>query len=322
MAVLVPWLGSCATPPEETGELPASVAVDVYGGIGGPNPAGPPVPKRVQLVMDATASMLEQGPDGGRHVDAARGEAAQLLYSLREGTEIAVSAFGHLESEECVGPERIVAPVVPERREPLVQRIEDLPPSSEGSLSAAIDAVRDDLVRDGAATRTRVVVFTDLDGSCGGDLCRAAESLVDSGAWLEIVTLGNAVPPRCLADLRPSIAHPTADRAGLRWRPPSFRVERARAGRGRPQVLGEGHAGEGAVTVPAGMVTVVLDLDPPEEIGPFRVGPGQFARVRLLDAFDAALPTRVWRVERGAEPLSRAFPPSPAPPGGTEASAP
>jgi hypothetical protein len=322
LLLLVPWILSCATPPEEGEVLPARVAVDVYGGIGGPNPPGPPAPRRVHLVMDVTPSMLEESPDGGRHIDAARGEAAQLLYSLREGTEIAISALGNVESERCVRPERIVSPVVPERQEPLLQRIEDLPPLSEGSLSAAIDAVRDDVVRDAAAARTRVVVFTDLDGSCGGDLCRAAEALVDAGAWLEIVTLGNAVPPACLADLRPSIAQPTADRLGLRGRPPSFRVERARQGRGRPEVLGRGYAGEGPVKVAAGLVTVVLDLDPPEEIGPFRVEPGAFARVRLLNAFDAALPTRVWRVERGTGPLNRAFPPRPASPSDSGGSAP
>ncbi len=301
-------LESESPPPE------ATVAVDVYGGIGGPNPAGPPAPKRVHVVMDVTASMLEGRPGGASHVEAARGEAAQLLYSLREGTEISVSALGRLESEEdtdtCVAPEPIVAPAVPERREPLVQRIQDLPPGSEGSLPAAIDEVRESVVRDGAAARTRVVVFTDLDGSCGGDLCRSAEALVESGAWLEIVTLGKAVPPACLADLRPSVAHPTVNPVGLRVRPPAFRVERARGGVGRrPVVLGEGHAGEGPVSVAPGFVTVVLELDPPEEIGPFRVEPGSFARVRLLDAFDAALPTRVWRVEKGTLPLDRAFPP-------------
>ncbi|MGH0035519.1 MAG: vWA domain-containing protein [Myxococcota bacterium] len=314
LLAMVPWLGSCASPSDETGGLPASIAVDVYGGIGGPNPAGPALPKRVHVVMDVTASMLEQSPDGARHVDAAQGEAAQLLYSLGEGTEIAVSAFGNRESQVCVAAERVVAPVVPERREPLVQRMQDLPPLSEGSLSEAIESVREDLIRDAAASRTRVVVFTDLDGSCGGDLCRAAESLVEEGAWLEIVTLGNAVPPACLASLRPAIAPPVAGRFGYRAKPPGFRVERARAGRGRPELLGEGHAGEGPVMVAAGLVTVVLDLDPPEEIGPFLVEPGSFARVRLLNAFDAALPTRVWRVEKGVGPLIRAFPPSAAPP--------
>lgn len=336
----ISWLGACAAPPEEALVAQASVSVDVYGGIGGPNPPGPPIPRRVHLVVDVTPSMLRPGRDGSQPLAAARGEAAQLLYSLREGTEIAISAIGQTEAqrgqlqrgearrgadgetEVCVSPESVVAPVVPERQEPLVQRIQDLPPLSEGSLPAAIDAARRELVRDGAAARTRVVVFTDLDGSCGGDLCRAAERLVDSGAWLEIVPLGDAAPPACLADLRPSIAHPTAGRAGLRWRPPAFRVERARSGSLGPRLLGVGHAGEGPVPVPPGLVTVVLDLDPPEEIGPFRLAPGEFARVRLLNAFDAALPTRIWRVERGMEPLSRAFPPSPAPVDGAGASAP
>jgi len=306
-------LWSCAGgPPGATGPQ-ASVAVDVYGGIGGPKPAATRPPRRLHVLMDVTASMQELSPAGESHLNAARGEAAQLLYGLREGTEIAVTAFGSQESDACVGAERVFAAAAPERREPVVQRIQDLPSLSEGSLAEALTEVEHDLVADGAATRSRVVVFSDLDGSCGGDLCAAARSLVATGAWLEIVTLGNAVAPSCLADLRPSIDRPTATGFFLPVKPPTFRVVRARSGRERPKVLGEGNAGEGPVAVAAGMVTVVLDLDPPEEIGPFLLEPGEFARVRLLDSFDAAMPTRVWRVERGTQPLSRAFPPAATP---------
>jgi len=61
--------------------------------------------------------------------------------------------------------------------------------------------------------------------------------------------------------------------------------------------------------VPAGMIEIVVDLDPPETVGPFRVEPGGSALVRLLDYPQTDPPARIWRVEREGEPVGRAFPP-------------
>jgi hypothetical protein len=61
--------------------------------------------------------------------------------------------------------------------------------------------------------------------------------------------------------------------------------------------------------VQAGLITMVVELDPPEMIGPFRVEPGKSARVRLLDYPQARPPARIWRVEREGEAVGRAFPP-------------
>jgi hypothetical protein len=61
--------------------------------------------------------------------------------------------------------------------------------------------------------------------------------------------------------------------------------------------------------VPAGLVTLLVHLDPPEQIGPFRLGPGQAARVRVVEGREAGRPARIWRIERGDEAVGRAFPP-------------
>jgi hypothetical protein len=52
-----------------------------------------------------------------------------------------------------------------------------------------------------------------------------------------------------------------------------------------------------------------LDLDPPEQIGPFRLGPGESARVSVLETNEGGSPSRIWRIERGDEAVGRAFPP-------------
>jgi hypothetical protein len=74
------------------------------------------------------------------------------------------------------------------------------------------------------------------------------------------------------------------------------------------RVLAEGRTGGDAVPVPAGVVMLAVALDPPERIGPFRLDPGESARVRILDTLDTAT-SRIWRIERGDEVVGRAFPP-------------
>jgi len=74
------------------------------------------------------------------------------------------------------------------------------------------------------------------------------------------------------------------------------------------RVLIEGRTGADAVSVPAGLVMLAIALDPPERIGPFRLEPGETARVRILDTLDTAT-SRIWRIERGDEIVGRAFPP-------------
>lgn len=319
------FAAGCANPPAQEVESGAGqVAVDVYGGLGGPAPAAGGGSKRLEVVLDVSSSMLERSRDGSPHVDAARAGANDLVYSVRDGMEIAVRALGNVPANiaaepgpnegpsrnHCVPSQRIVDPVVTERREPIAERISDVSVASESSLASALDSVRRDLILESASSRTRVVVFSDLDDSCGGDLCKAASALVDSGAWLEIVPIGRSNPPECLAALRPTSATPFVD-SRFRVKPPTFRVEGARGPSPKAPVLATGETGGVPVTVPAGLVTVHVGLDPPEEVGPFMVRPGELARIRVLDAFDAALPTRVWRVERGVEPVGRAFPPPP-----------
>jgi hypothetical protein len=97
--------------------------------------------------------------------------------------------------------------------------------------------------------------------------------------------------------------------AGEAPRPVAFRVLAADGDTDPGRVVAEGRTGEGAVSVPAGVVAIAVALDPPERVGPFRLEPGASAHVRILDTLDAALPSRIWRIERGDEAVGRAFPP-------------
>jgi hypothetical protein len=53
-----------------------------------------------------------------------------------------------------------------------------------------------------------VIVFTDLEDACGGDLCLAVSGLVEAGASLDLVALGERSTPACVTALRPSFVAP------------------------------------------------------------------------------------------------------------------
>jgi hypothetical protein len=122
---------------------------------------------------------------------------------------------------------------------------------------------------------------------------RAPDSAAATPALLAVDVYGGSVPA-------PGATAPPAV---------AFRVLAAEDDAEAGRVVATGRTGEGAVSVPAGVVTLAVDLDPPERVGPFRLEPGDAARVRILDTFDAALPSRIWRIERGDEVVGRAFPP-------------
>jgi len=296
---------SASLPGEAWAAGPASLTVEVYRDLGAPDVSAPRAAlERVELVVDLTRSTLRAAQDGRTLADLARSGAAALLESLDERTEVALTVFGHTAGERCTEPERILA------GRGSADSLQALAPRSEASLAGAIDHVRRDLERERGERRVRVVVVTDLDDAtadaCGGDLCAAARRLVAAGAWLEIVPTRAAEPPACLATLLPSPARPDPASAGGAGDAPRFSVATSA---GADLVVAEGRAGAGAVEVPPGLLTLLVHLDPPEQIGPFRLGPGESARVSVLESFESGVPTRIWRIERGDEAVGRAFPP-------------
>jgi hypothetical protein len=309
-AVAAAWLVSCASPPAEPA-APAHVSLESYLGMPAPAARATGPPRRFDILVDLTESMGRAGADGISRASRASSQASDLLLSLPQGTEITLRAQGHRAEASCALPERLAGPAIPTLRMPLAQQLEGLKPRSEGSLAAALAQTRLELERDEAVQRTSVVLFSDLESRCGGDICAEAEALVEEGARLEIVALGEAPLPACLEEFQASRWNPRRQAPRSATAPPRF-VIHANASRGEgldPTPLARGRAGEGPVDVPAGLITMVVELDPPETIGPFRVEPGGTAHVRLLDYPQADPPTRIWRVEREGEPVGRAFPP-------------
>jgi len=296
------------TPTPTSAPSPPSgeVELQVFSGFA-PQTTGTALPaKRIVVLVDATRSMLRRDAHGGTLFDAARGGAADALRATADGDEVSVEALGNRRGAGCGVPERLTGPDRGAERARPLAALTKLAPEGEASVATSLQEIQTELDAEGATRRTTVVVFTDLEDTCGGDLCAAAESLVQAGGWVDLRVVGDAPTPACIAALRPSLALPGRAASYLSPPPPHFRVVADEA-EGH-SVLASGQAGSGAVTARAGLVALEVDLIPPERIGPFRLREGETVRIRLLDFPGTAPPERTWQVEREGEKFERRTP--------------
>jgi hypothetical protein len=280
--VLALLLGACASP-----QPPGRIEVEVYRGLGG-KAAGSFLPA-LEILIDATRSMQVPLVPHATRLQVAQVKAAELLRGLPAGVNAGLSVLGGV-PEECAPLERWSRPANVTDPAQLAA-LAEVRTGAEGSVAGALARLAEDLRARGRARDTRVVVFTDLEPGCGAeDLCAAARTLVDSGAWLDVVAIGPAPAPRCLDELRPSEAEPGAlvralTRPSVAW---------SLAQPGSDPAL-SGRAGEGPREVLAGEWQVAVALDRPLEIASVPILPARTTRLRVLD-FPGAPPRFAWEV--------------------------
>jgi hypothetical protein len=290
---------ACAGPVGEA--HPARVRVELARGLG----AAPPPPSREPLPVFVVVD-LSPGPDAGdaataRGLAAVRRAASRSLAALDAQAEIELFALWIAVGGGLCGPPVPVRPPpngVP--RLALARLVEVLEPRGRGSLGEALEAVAQSLEAraQSAAPGARVIVFSALGERCDPDPCAAAARLVALGAELDVVVLGDAPVPACLA----APPAPTRPAPGLALAPPpaegTFRVERhttrsgVDAGGRRETVVApvaEGAVGGPAVEVAPGAARVVITLGDGREIEAPAVvlGAGMETRIRVLDFGEA-----------------------------------
>lgn len=278
----------------------AELSVDIWSGFARvPVTVLPHVP-RVVLVLDVTDSMRASAPGGPPRYAAAAEEAVRLVETLPGGTDLRVDVLGLRRRGRCGGATTVAGGAVRRLRPGLAARLREVKPAGEGSLAGTLDALAHEGLGD-----TRVVAISDLGDECGGDLCTAAAAVVAAGGRLEVVVLGDAAEPACLADLSPP-GEPRAAAAAAP-EPPAFRVQAHYVGSPRRgPTLARGTADGRPVRVPAGPVLVVVELNPPAYVGPMELAEGTRTRIRMLDFPTLRPPVREWRwdVERTASELA------------------
>lgn len=284
------WLALCVSACIVRPDPPGRIQVEVYRGMGG-NAAGSFHPS-IALLIDARESMGASAAHVTR-LEAAKLKAHELLAALPAGTRASLHALGSAAStEECGGLARGARDAAPDAAE-LAADLASLTPAGRGSLAAALTALREDLIAEGRARDTRVVVLTDLGESpdCPGDLCLAAANLIDAGAWLDVALIGDAAAPACLDALRPSAQAPSSLLRAL-TRPPA---RWALAPTGGAEPILRGSAGPLELEAPPGEWELAVELDPPLPIAPLQIRSGRTTRVRVLD-FPGGPPRYAWEV--------------------------
>ena len=269
---------------------PAEVSIEIFPGFGTREPIPAAKPERVEVLLDVTTS-LRADPAGATKFLAARRAAARFVHGLPDTTQLRVRALGLTPGRSCESASLLAARQSTRSHAALAAQIESLVPAGEGSLAVALAELRGVLAEGGDLERTRVVVFSDLGSECGGDLCTATELLLEAGARLDFVVLGDAEAPACFGALVP--AEPWQEAPGLD--PPEYRIVAYDPSPERePFLLAKGRADGSQQRVPSGPVTIELGLAPPALIGPLVLSPGTRTRVRVVEFLDLDPPVREW----------------------------
>ena len=245
---------ACAPPPPEPTAEPALVALDVLHGF-----AAPPAREeslRTVAFVDATQSMSRRDPSGILYLDAARASARRWLADLPDSASVELRAVGGARDASCGSPARPLTSAGPASDATIQIALDGLAPVGQSSLAAALF----DLAEAQAGpvtTPTRVIAWTSLDDACQASLCGAADALAHRGMRLDLVVIGPAPAPDCLA----GVELPTLPFTPPPARPPvGFCVERAGAD---SAVWGCSESGGLPIATPLNAARVVVRLDPP-----------------------------------------------------------
>jgi hypothetical protein len=279
----------CAATPDTT---PARVRVEVLRGLSADTLAVLGEERPVHVVLDLGAA-----PDAGRetralHSLAIRQAATRYLAALPATTPVALHVTGTAKSEHCGAPERISPLEGDLGGAAIATRIDSILPGEPGSIGRALASVAEELAARDAngQAAARVVVFSNFAEDCASHPCASARSLLEIGAEIELVAIGEKPVPQCLEELAvPANAAPQAIASLTAPAELLFRVEprgrRPAAPDGAVFVPGAavGRTGGEGVEVAAGLVRVVIDLDPELAVWPVRLRPGELTRIRVLD---------------------------------------
>ncbi|MBZ0329884.1 VWA domain-containing protein [Halomonas sp. ANAO-440] len=143
----------------------------------------------VHLIFDASGSMLRQ-MEGGRRIEVARRIVQQTLDErIPEQVPVALRAYGHTEPHSCE-TELLVEPRADNHDEvrEVVSGIQAIN-LARTPLAASLDAVLDDL-SDFADQPRLVVMLTDGEETCDGDVAASVEALIEEGVDVRLNIVG------------------------------------------------------------------------------------------------------------------------------------
>ncbi|MEM7052597.1 MAG: VWA domain-containing protein [Acidobacteriota bacterium] len=186
------YLTLAATPIEVTpGKIPGSLRVVAAGAAASGSETGGDAPGAVELILDASGSMLQK-LDGTRRIELARSALTDLVDDvLPAGTPFALRVFGHRQADACRTDLEI--PLAPLDKAAARARI-----ASIEAKNLAKTPIADSLAKVSADLATAsgpkvVVLVTDGEETCDGDPEAAITALRQSGIDVRINIVGFAI---------------------------------------------------------------------------------------------------------------------------------
>jgi len=137
------------------------------------------VPQTI-VILDASASMRQTDVNGISRISVARDSLKALFEkAVAAGQPMGLRVFGHRGGENCRS--QLLLPVLSHKASDVLSAINSIRSSSLGNtaLAEAMRAVADDFSMPAGETLSgaKVIVLTDGEETCGGDLLAAIESL-------------------------------------------------------------------------------------------------------------------------------------------------
>ncbi len=165
-------------------------------------PAPAPVTE-IELILDASGSMWNKLEDGRFRIDAAKQVLSEFVIhaparpDLRIGLRIYGSTIHHSRPGACNDSE-LLAPIAPLDRARLLTAIREVRAIGATPLARSLNLATQDF-REGG--RKQVIVCTDGEESCGGDVANAVATLKSLGAEVDVRFIGIGLPPAVAARL-------------------------------------------------------------------------------------------------------------------------
>jgi Mg-chelatase subunit ChlD len=218
----------------------------------------------VELIIDASGSMLQQLGTEGRRIDVAHRVLDDLIrQKLPAETPVALRAFGDDAPGSCATTLRSpLAPLSPDDLAPIATGIEPVN-LAKTPIAASLAATSDDLA---TATIPHVVVLvTDGEETCGGDPEVEIAKLRASGVEVTVNIVGFAVDDSAIAATLAKWAAegggrylPASDEKGLGAALTDAVLEGFTVEDASGKIIAQGQVGGAAVALPSGTYKVVV----------------------------------------------------------------
>lgn len=153
-------------------------------------------PTSVELILDCSGSMWNKLSDGRYRIDAAKQVLSEFITTAPEKEDLHIglrlygSKVSHREPGACEDT-MLVLPMEGFERTRMLQLVKEARAIGATPLAISLNAAADDFTKPG---KRQVIVFTDGEESCGGDVAAALAKLKADGIDADVRIIGIGLP--------------------------------------------------------------------------------------------------------------------------------